>query len=88
MASREAWGAARGAYEMGASTVSDIARSLGVSHQAVSKRRRDEGWTEPPTPATPAPPAPPREVMDAHTTGEVVAAAANVGAQQATTMPE
>lgn len=46
-ASPESWRAARDAYESGAATVSDIARALDVSHQAVSKRRAGEAWAEP-----------------------------------------
>jgi hypothetical protein len=79
-ATAEAWGAARGAYEMGASSISDIARALDVSHQAVSKRRKSEGWREPGNgqPAVPLP-------LSAVATGpveQVVADQARTPAQQ------
>lgn len=46
-ATPDAWQAARRAFEAGAASVSDIARDLGVSHQAVSKRRNRERWHDP-----------------------------------------
>lgn len=49
----ESWRAARDAYESGAASVSDIARALNVSHQAVSKRRSSENWSEPAENSTP-----------------------------------
>lgn len=49
----DSWEAARLAYEQGAHGVAEIARQLGVSHQAVSKRRTAEGWADPPQVAPP-----------------------------------
>lgn len=44
MPSREAWAAARHAFETRASTEADVARSLKVTPQAVNKRKKAEGW--------------------------------------------
>lgn len=53
----ESWKAARLGYEQGEHGIAEIARHLGVSHQAVSKRRLAEKWAEPAQLATPAVPA-------------------------------
>lgn len=47
MATRDEWNAARASYETGAATIVELARTLDVSHQAVSKARIEQGWAEP-----------------------------------------
>jgi len=69
---------------MGAATVTDIARQLDVSHQAVSKRAKQEQWAEPGTRRSDGNPLAgllPVEVQDAKTPGEAVARSAEAAAQ-------